>query len=530
VLGTSFKTAYCKHEMWVTPSPVALPAMFWVVVEERATSGNLPYMDSAAPGSVSVDGAARVPVSLVLYKHKSLVSGRLGGFLDSIAAKVTQLDVAAAPPLTYRLVLHVGGPDKTGFETENSFLLAVSDEREAAFSHWKTLCGPDGMLSEIATRLREKQAKQALVTVVRRGDDVTHNRGWTVGAGAGDLQRELAANFDLLSEPSVQEYVLGKVAALAQTEEGEPVKNVEAEIAKFRAAFTQLAAQPGYSHLQDERLITYFRCTMWKGFPRRGTLYVTEHYLCFDPLGTAVEMAIDDGVTATKLIVDDAAQAGDISSLRASLANPLERGVDGERAGDRVVITFRDIRCLTKEMSLGGLLNNSIKIGIADRKRDRQSRVERGGGSHSEQDKFYSFAFLQRDAAFEVLEKVWSSTMDRYLAQHARGAREGWVPEHVQKAAQGLSVDDSTEKTSEAEAPTRPSQPHVHMSKHQLDSTLQHDLFCSSFRVFSETPIEEFSGYVLRGGFAARFGALLAHLFFADLSGLSRPTWLDGST
>jgi hypothetical protein len=172
-------------------------------------------------------------------------------------------------------------------------------------------------------------------------------------------------------------FVINRITALAALEEGEEGKD-ERKIDAFHERFKDLATEKlvtcaSFRHrfccceLTVRIVGSDYDAAIWRQgslTPSPGTMYITEHYICFDEGGAA-----HVGATA---------------------------------------INMKEISKISKETTLG-LTSNSIKVVMVD-------------------DSALWFVLLKRDAAFEVLDKLWQQSIDRLhkkLDPEAQGRSPG---------------------------------------------------------------------------------------------------------
>jgi hypothetical protein len=82
---------------------------------------------------------------------------------------------------------------------------------------------------------------------------------------------------DLESFEDIQRFTKGKIQSLITQKDGSIDDLVEDH--KFRdanRAFKDLFKLP-----EEERLVNYYSCTLWKKMPQQGWMYVSSHHICF---------------------------------------------------------------------------------------------------------------------------------------------------------------------------------------------------------------------------------------------------------
>ncbi|CAF1094833.1 unnamed protein product [Didymodactylos carnosus] len=76
----------------------------------------------------------------------------------------------------------------------------------------------------------------------------------------------------------IRDYVICKIKSLCPQPDEEEIEDFESE--KFKNAFKKFHTL--FSVPLDEKLVTYYSCSYWKGrVPRQGSMYLSVNYLCF---------------------------------------------------------------------------------------------------------------------------------------------------------------------------------------------------------------------------------------------------------
>lgn len=201
--------------MWITPRaiPNKIKGALWNVIEEIG--------------------------SLQLLKQKTT-----GTFLDNVISTVRSINPIEKAPLAYRIIIQNEWDGTT-------YAIAVSDSEETIRKHWNYL------IEELFPHL----------ALLRDSTETTNSRNLQ----SSYLESQNTTFFTRELNEEVVKYFFSKISSLAQLEEGEEAKNVEAQIEQFHKIFDHL----------NERLLTFYISSLWKNYPRNGTLYVTESYMCF---------------------------------------------------------------------------------------------------------------------------------------------------------------------------------------------------------------------------------------------------------
>eukprot|EP01119_Soliformovum_irregulare_P019434 TRINITY_DN6147_c0_g1_i1.p1 TRINITY_DN6147_c0_g1~~TRINITY_DN6147_c0_g1_i1.p1 ORF type:complete len:775 (-),score=207.57 TRINITY_DN6147_c0_g1_i1:598-2922(-) len=234
--------------MWVTPraSGGYMKGIFWHILEDCA--------------------------GFQILQHKSR-----GGFFDGVLSTVRNVTpTLEKPPLTFRITFFNRYDGVT-------YILAVSDEEDTIRKHWTHLF--DKLLPHVFS-LRDCSQEPTF-----RTEENKMTKDEVIGASM---------------ELEETQFLLSKISSLAQLEEGEEAKNMEAAIEEFHRLF---------SSVTSDKLLTFYSCSLWVGsLPHQGTMYISENYLCFGS------------------------------------------------SKDKLVLPFRRITSLSKETVALGLLNNGLKI------------------------------------------------------------------------------------------------------------------------------------------------------------------------
>eukprot|EP01112_Ceratiomyxa_fruticulosa_P018034 TRINITY_DN5712_c0_g1_i1.p1 TRINITY_DN5712_c0_g1~~TRINITY_DN5712_c0_g1_i1.p1 ORF type:complete len:800 (-),score=169.49 TRINITY_DN5712_c0_g1_i1:139-2538(-) len=166
------------------------------------------------------------------------------------------------------------------------------------------------------------------------------------------IEGELLPKLDEMSGVALKEriqFIVSKIASMATTEEEEEEdQNEEKVIARFHREFA-LPTTNG-----EQKLLTYFRCSLWVKIPTKGTMFITQACVCYRSIGT------------------------------------------------KLVIPFKHITSITKENSLG-LIPSSIKI-VAYKEPPSKKEQE------------YYFIFFLRDEAYTTLTQLWKITIEQFFA------------------------------------------------------------------------------------------------------------------
>ncbi|EGG18469.1 RabGAP/TBC domain-containing protein [Cavenderia fasciculata] len=139
------------------------------------------------------------------------------------------------------------------------------------------------------------------------------------------------------------QYVISKIIGMAtSSEEEEADQNDEKSLVEFKFQFSQM----------EEKLLTYFRCSLYRDGLTTGKAFITQQSVCYYS------------------------------------ANPVQH----------IILPFARITSINKESTLG-LLPNTIKITACI-------------GPDEKTEKKFLFYFLMRDQAYDLLEQLWKLCMD----------------------------------------------------------------------------------------------------------------------